>query len=887
MTLDINQFTGDSAAGPVLTALAAAKWRKARDLAKELCKKERARYLPLLIEANVGLVREMKSIGLTQDAEPVLAYLKSICPSDMWEKLRQDLEKAAPVVVSAPTRDAPASGSPAVVLALAWPTVLKAAEACERGLPVSAVEWAAVDAAVSAFTPAPTGDGESLGLLVAAELEMIHLACAATADGFWEEAQLGLRALARQSVFQHWRMFLRGVRHHFLRETEQERRCFSTLPADGALARAAAVIAGTEAVPSLKKQAPTRARADWWLAVSGQSRTLAAALTEAHVAWVKPDVRLTFEVLGKAFGKEFPSLQPSLAGLMTAVIMPTRIPHGAIEEKRADQWNHLQESLLRQKNLSQLICSMLRALALRDAEVMNPHDLFEEWRQMLNLQIKILGPNPMRDSIGWLWLAEQMMKPPPSLGFFTRRESPHRHAGHARTALLEATKCDDSHEAAWMALLRFHSEREETSERNKLLDDLVKRFPQNKEVLIQTGLLAAERKAFSKALPNLRAARALDPLDRQAQAALVTALIQQARELIKKQRPMDVVWAEADSLASDTPGPVYHTLARWTQRVRRAILERSDELAAEAAAMAPTVTHALFLERLLSPLYKCELRAGWQQAWSTALENGSSWQDLVSLLEIAQDTCRSKGFGWQEARLVGSLLEDVLTRTARHHLLDDPVGMLLFIKRTSTHSLPDKDYQWLGTTFNELRAQLTRALAPYSKKQASHPHQCFAGMQLQMDHFAWQPEKTFDKRLAEILSIAQKQGLTVLLEAAQLLRSQLDQGPDGVFDDPFGGFLDDDFDDEPLPPLKDEHITEADLHKVPLAVMPLVLELGAAIITGDTAAIARLRVQSIAGGLSADLFDKFVRCAPTTGPKPGGKQKKSSRKGHQPELDLF
>ncbi|MFN0080714.1 MAG: tetratricopeptide repeat protein [Prosthecobacter sp.] len=884
--MDINQFTGDSTAAPVLTALAAAKWRKARDLAKELCKKERARYLPLLIEANVGLVREMKSKGLTQDAEPVLAYLKSICPSDMWEKLRQDLEKAAPVVVSAPTRDAPASGSPAVVLALAWPTVLKAAEACEKGLPVSAAEWAAVDAAVSAFTPAPTGDGESLGLLVAAELEMIHLACAATAEGRWEDAQTGLRSLARQSVFLHWRMFLRGVRHHFLREAEQARRCFGTLPPDGALARAAAVIAGNEVAPDLKRQAPSRARADWWLAVSGQPRTLAAALTEAHVAWVKPDVRQSFEVLGKAFGKDFPSLQPSLAGLMTAVIMPTRIPRGAVEEKRANQWNHLQQDLLRQKNLSQLICAMLRALALRDTAVMNPHDLFEEWRQMLNLQIKILGPNPVRDSIGWLWLGEQMMKPPPSLGFFTRQESPHRHAGHARTALLEATVCDDSHEAAWLALLRFHTERGETSERNKLLDDLVKCFPQNKDVLIQTGLLAAERKAFTKALPSLRAARALDPLDRQAQTALVTALIQQARELLKKQRPADAVWAEIETLTHEAAGPVYHTLARWTQRVRRAVLERSDALAAEAAAMAPTVTHALFFERLLSPLYKCELRAGWQQAWSVALETGSSWQDLISLLEIAHDACRIKGFGWQEARLVGNLLEAVLTRTASRHLLDDPDGMLLFITRTSTHSLPDKDYQWLGTTFNELRAQLTRALAPYSKKQASHPHQCFAGMQLQLDHFAWQPEKTFDKRLAEILSIAQKQGLTVLLEAAQLLRSQLDQGPDGAFD---GGF-DDDFEEEsfpPLPPIKDEQITEADFNKVPPAVMLLLLELGDAIIEGDTAAIARLRLQSIAGGMSAELFDKFVRCAPTTGSKPGDKQKKSSRKGPQPELDLF
>ncbi|MGH7967432.1 MAG: hypothetical protein ACREIC_01760, partial [Limisphaerales bacterium] len=45
--------------------LAQGRWRKARDEFKPLVKADRARYLPLLIEANVGLVREMISKGQT------------------------------------------------------------------------------------------------------------------------------------------------------------------------------------------------------------------------------------------------------------------------------------------------------------------------------------------------------------------------------------------------------------------------------------------------------------------------------------------------------------------------------------------------------------------------------------------------------------------------------------------------------------------------------------------------------------------------------------------------------------------------------------------------------------------------------------------------------
>ena len=58
--------------------LAQGRWRKARDEFKVICKIDRAKYLPLLIQANVGLTREMLAKGLVSEAQPVLAYLKTI-----------------------------------------------------------------------------------------------------------------------------------------------------------------------------------------------------------------------------------------------------------------------------------------------------------------------------------------------------------------------------------------------------------------------------------------------------------------------------------------------------------------------------------------------------------------------------------------------------------------------------------------------------------------------------------------------------------------------------------------------------------------------------------------------------------------------------------------
>ena len=61
--------------------MAAARFRKARDTYKILCKQDRERYLPGLIEANRRLAEQLIEKGLTSDAEQVLAHLETIAPS--------------------------------------------------------------------------------------------------------------------------------------------------------------------------------------------------------------------------------------------------------------------------------------------------------------------------------------------------------------------------------------------------------------------------------------------------------------------------------------------------------------------------------------------------------------------------------------------------------------------------------------------------------------------------------------------------------------------------------------------------------------------------------------------------------------------------------------
>jgi hypothetical protein len=256
---------------------------------------------------------------------------------------------------------------------------------------------------------------------------------------------------------------------------------------------------------------------------------------------------------------------------------------------------------------------------------------------------------------------------------------------------------------------------------------------------------------------------------------------------------------------------------------------------------------------------------------------------LTALVGVARAACQIKGFGFMESRVTGSLLEGVLATTLRQHLLTDAEGLISFIQQTDGQGLTDLEYQGLASCLEQARQLLGRSLSPYSKKPTTHPHLCLAALQLETGHFAFEPDRSFERRLADVLSSAEKLGMTAVVEAARRFKTLIDQRLQPPAD------FEDDFEEDDLPPQSTggERITEDDFKNVPPELMILLVELGAAVIDGDAQVIARLRAQAVAGGMSGALFDKFVRTAPKTGSKPGQQKPKPSRARNQPVLDLF
>ena len=149
MTSDLAAFAQDPAAAQVLDWMRDGRWRKARDAAKDLCKRDRTRYLPLLVESNVGLVREMLGKGLVKEAGTVVDYLQTLAPAGLIATLRAEI--AAPSGKHTAGDAVPGDG------AVWWAVVVRVDGTAQE---ISPADQATVDQLVADAYQPPVADGD-------------------------------------------------------------------------------------------------------------------------------------------------------------------------------------------------------------------------------------------------------------------------------------------------------------------------------------------------------------------------------------------------------------------------------------------------------------------------------------------------------------------------------------------------------------------------------------------------------------------------------------------------------------------------------------------------------------------------------------------------------
>jgi tetratricopeptide (TPR) repeat protein len=535
--------------------LAQGRFRKARDEFKLLCKIDRPKFLPLLIEANIGLAREMAGKGMVEEARQVLSYLKTIVPGEQLAGLELELRAGS-------ATPGQASAVPAALRALAKPA-----------LPAAERQHLA-DVVVLAFEPVPNPAPETAAL--ARELAAIVSALQAISERQFDQALELLRPLGQASVFSHWKLYVKGLAAFYRGDSERAARLFAGLPAGSVpekAGRSCLLLLGSPPV-SKDSPLPSEAAIEWACRMAGE-RGLGGPLLRAEQAWRKNNPVQMYQNLRGGIPR-FPGEGPDLIGVLSqfAVNCSFSLPY-----QMQDNLEYWMDGIIDGQSAKNPVEMQLflRARVLSSAPTL-PDDLaVKDWERFLRLREKLHGRNPALDSLAYGWLGQLFSKPPSRGAFpflpFNQPRSKMRNAPEAQRLLEKALQLDEANLPASLCLCEVYQERRRHSDRNRLLDRMTARFPDEKKVLMLAGQACMERKAYKRGLDYFDRALALDRLDPAIPDNLVKARLLQAREFFQKSRPDDARMAMSQAAAFEIPTPGNLTRSRWCLRIQQGMTE--------------------------------------------------------------------------------------------------------------------------------------------------------------------------------------------------------------------------------------------------------------------------------------------------------------------------
>ena len=563
--------------------LAQGRFRKARDEFKILCKTDRPKYLPLLIEANIGLAREMSGKGMVAEAQQVLSYLKTIAGPE--QLLGLELELGA-----GPATPSQGSAAPDILRTLAKPSLAGA----ERQ---HLADWA-----VLAFEPVPNPAPELAAL--AQELAAIVSALRAISEQQLDQALELVRPLGQVSVFSHWKVFIKGLVAFYLGDGERAARFFGGLPAKsvpGKASQSYLLLLGSTPVFH-DSPLPSEAVIEWACRMAGE-RGLGGALLRAEQAWRMADPVRMYQNLRGGIPR-FPGEGPDLIGVLSefAVNCLFTLPSELRDNYEAFADKMVEGQHAKSPSELQLF---LRATVLSSASIMPDNVVAEYWEQFLRTREKLHGPNPALDSLAYSWLGQLFSNPPapddPPFFSFNQSRRGMRNAPAARELLEKAVSLDEENLSASLRLCEVYQEQGLQSERNRLLDRMTARFPAEKKVLMLAGQACLERKTFKRGLDYLAQALTLDRLDPAIPDSLVKAYMSQALEYFQKSRPGDARKAMSQTASHEVSTPGNLTRSRWCLRIQQGLIEttlgdraRGRELLEEARQESPSEAAFLF-----------------------------------------------------------------------------------------------------------------------------------------------------------------------------------------------------------------------------------------------------------------------------------------------------
>ena len=567
--------------------LSQGKWRKARDEIKPLVKADRVRYLPLLIEANLGLAREMIAKGLISEAQQVAAYLATIAPAEQVRSLKLQLAMRTG-----------AAGS-------SLSDFLSALSAPDHGFP-EAERWRVADLLVLAFTPLSGIDPGAARL--AAELQAIQDALEAVSMAQWEKVSDCLRTVSHRSPVSHWAGFVKGLAAFHTGEIDKAERFLRPLPPGTVPAKAGEACLllvgrrGSSGAAAPVSESVFKAACQ----LSG-SPGLGATLWRAETLWKQGKPVESYRACRDAL-PSFPCVGTN--GLSAVSQFYFQAPHRASGEVAVAFLRYFDGMIATggiRSSTEEMLIRRLFALTGRDAAP--AARLRGDWERFLQLYEALHGHHPRLASLACGWLGQQLARVPARPMFFRTAEKVRDKAG-ALEMLHRSIELDPGNLQAHLDLCQLYTTLKQLRDRNVWLDLMAARFPRDKQVLLQAAAGCLERQAFKKGLDYLFLARSLDQLDPRIPDLIVTAQRRLARRQFEQGRPergrREV--AALDPWLTDKPEDLQRS--RWTARLRHGLMEliwgdeaQAATLLAQGHALAPSPAASQLFAHLAHRVY--------------------------------------------------------------------------------------------------------------------------------------------------------------------------------------------------------------------------------------------------------------------------------------------
>jgi tetratricopeptide (TPR) repeat protein len=493
--------------------LAAARYRQARDTYKILCKQDRNRFLPGLIEANSRLAEQMMQNGMISEAEAILTYLKTIAPSSSIVAIeigfalkRNDWQSAWDAAVrlrkdATAVHDERYKATVADALVLAFPSV---------------------------------GQIDSLNRPEASELAAMLSALRCVSEERWEQAQELLRPIPRGSLFAAWKILTKGMIAFYTGDFKKAETLFGQLPPHGVTmgaAHAFRVFLGPGYLQKLKEPRIGMVLGSACRLLN--STDLAPTLMRADQSWRAARHTDSYKEIRQAPG--FPSEQADLAGALSDFYFkaPFSMPEAA-HDKFLGWFDRLAGSGQFKNDLE----ARLTYRMLGCAEFDNPYseEIEDFWRMFLQYYPK---DDPLSSKVESLSLERvgahfgEREEPNP-FSFGDEKGVHSRDPKSAVRLLKESIECDSSNLDAHLKLLDVYEWAKRDNDRDRLLDRMTASFPKDKAVLLRAGRESLNRNACVKAIQYLERAHSLDALDPEVVHILASAYVHLAQQQYQK-----------------------------------------------------------------------------------------------------------------------------------------------------------------------------------------------------------------------------------------------------------------------------------------------------------------------------------------------------------------